>query len=115
VRKIALLLVFLVSPMAVLAQEAETTPPAPEITAAQIEFRPPMNEVLTAFHRSGLGSAATTVSVAYDDSGNVTAAKLQKPTRSRTLDAAILVWAARVKIKARESGLGSLPINFEMH
>ncbi|HVI25961.1 MAG TPA: hypothetical protein VM576_07200 [Xanthomonadaceae bacterium] len=84
------------------------------LSGDDLAFRPPLGELVRALHGSGLSSASTSVLVAHDESGKVVALKLDRTTGSKLLDAAVLGWAAKLRLKPGPAGIGSLPITFEL-
>ena len=70
---------------------------------------PPLDKIFARANRYG-HRISTSVTVAYDQDGNVLTVKLDEPTGDRSLDKAILAWAAMVKIQADGPGSGKLPI-----
>jgi len=75
-----------------------------------MKFKPPLRGVMEAAFGSGLRSVSTSVTVIYDQLGNVIAVKLDKPTGVKSLDRAIRAWAAKIKLQTDEAGSGSIPI-----
>ena len=113
-KSIAIALFFLLAASAVLAETPSPIELAPTVSAKTIRFMPPLNGIMAAGVRSGLPTVSTSVTVAYDEHGNVLAVKLDKRTGDKSLDKAILAWAALVKIKADGAGSGSIPIKMKL-
>ena len=97
-----------------LAQSPNPTEPPPTLEAKTIKFMPPLKGIMAAGVRSGLRAVSTRVNVTYDEVGNVLAATLDEPTGNKSLDKAILAWAAKVKISAQGAGSGSIPIKMKL-
>lgn len=96
------------------AQPAARDVVAPPLNLDAIASKPPLGDLLGVLARSGLRSAATNVLLAYDETGKVVAVKLDHTTGSKRLDAAILAWAAQIRLDVREAGVGSLPLTFRL-
>ena len=83
----------------------------PHVISANEMHRPPsMRSIADALTRSGLSNVSTSVSLVWDANGHVTNLKLDQPTGSAILDRAILAWAARLQLNAKEPGEGTLPM-----
>lgn len=93
---------------------ASTADVPPLLNLDAIASKPPLGDLLGVLARSGLRSATTTVLLAYDETGKVVGVKLDHTTGSKRLDAAILGWAAKVRLDVREAGVGALPLTFRM-
>src|SRR6188474_3659721 len=83
--------------------------PMPTITVAMFKFNPPLDELFEATAHSGLREVSTSVTVSYDELGNVVSVKLDKSTGDKTLNRAIRAWAAKVRIETNQAGSGSIP------
>ena len=97
----------------ILLSLAAMTVRAGEPTQAMPE--PPSTKALIpVFLKSGLHHVSTSVSIAYDQAGNILGVKIDKPTGSKPLDKAILAWAAQIKLKAGEAGFTSIPVVLDL-
>ena len=88
--------------------------PVHVLSAAELDFKPSAKALLGPLAGSGLKSTSTNVLLAYDQSGKVVGVKLDRTTGSKSLDSAILRWAANVRVRTQQAGIGSLPISFEL-
>ena len=109
----ALTLALLLSATAAFAQSPPLAEQAPN-TQKSKAFHPSFKELIPALTSSGLQKVSTSVSLAYDQSGNVYAVKLDKPTGDKDLDKAILSWAAKVKMSTDKPGIDSVPITMTL-
>src|SRR5678816_3838349 len=108
-RPFEIVLTCLIVSLPVHAEEPKP-PPAPIISFEAMKVRPPMTRIVSAFAKSGLHDLSTSVTIAYDQSGNVVGVKIDKPTGSKALDRAVLGWAAEIKIDTQEAGFSSIPV-----
>jgi hypothetical protein len=83
---------------------------APTISEAMLRFKPPLDGLFEATAHSGLRLVSTSVTVSYDELGNVVSVKLDKSTGDKALNRAIRAWAAKVKIETSQAGSGSIPV-----
>ena len=91
---------------------ADASPaPPPNSWTQPIRAKPSQREIFFAFLKTGLPTLATSVTVAYDEQGNVTGVKMDKPTGYKALDNEIMAWAAKLKIETTEAGFASIPLS----
>jgi hypothetical protein len=111
-KRIGLFVILILSAASALGQEIQPVQ-AHVLSATEIAFKPSLSEVLGVLARSGVSSASTNVLLAYDETGKVIAVKLDHTTGSKALDAAVLGWAAKIRLDPQQAGIGSLPISFD--
>ena len=108
-KRFAIALVCVLAASAAMAGSQNAPQPLPALANASIKSMPPLDKVLARGVRNG-HRVSTSVTVAYDQQGKVLSVKLNKPTGDRSLDKAILDWAAMVKIQADGAGSGIIPV-----
>ena len=108
-KSFAVTLICLLATSAAMADPPKAAESGPAVSHAALRFKPPLDQVMARATRYG-HRVSTSVTVAYDQDGNVLGVKLDKPTGDKSLDKAILAWAALVKIQADGPGSGKLPI-----
>jgi hypothetical protein len=113
-RSFAIALSCLLAASAAMADTPTPTGVAPTVSVKAIKFNPPLTGIMAAGVRSGLRYVSTSVTVAYDELGNVVSVKLDKRTGDKSLDRAIIAWAAMLKIQADGAGSGSIPIKMRL-
>ena len=102
------------------AQESPSPATAPQCVTdpAQITdencYKPPMSQILPFLMRTGRHHIATSVHIAYDEKGYVTSTSLNRSTRDKDLDAAIVEWAKGMKLMPGTAGEGDLPLDFNI-
>jgi hypothetical protein len=52
--------------------------------------------------------------MAYDGKGHITSAELNRSTRNRNLDTAIVEWAKHMKLMPGNAGEGDWPLDFSL-
>jgi hypothetical protein len=112
VRGIALALLCLLGSAPAFAGESKPASAVTTVKSVEVLSLPSKKELTEAYYASGLPRTKGVVLVAYDDTGAVMGVKLDISTGSSSLDAAIMAWAAQVKLKATSSGISSMPFDF---
>lgn len=101
------------------AQESASATPQCVADPAQVTdencYKAPMSLLISAFTQAGVRSIKTSVHITYDDIGHVTSATLNRSTRNKKLDAAIVEWAKLNKLMPGAAGEGDLPIEISIH
>ena len=102
------------------AQESPSPATTPQCVTdpAQITdencYKPPMSNLVSALLQAGVGHIKTSVHITYDEKGYITTAKLNRSTRDRNLDAAIVEWAKHMKLMPGSAGEGDWPLDFSL-
>ena len=100
------------------AQESASATPQCVTDPAQVTdencYKPPMSRLLPFLMRTGRHKIATSVHIAYDEKGYVTSATLNRSTRDKDFDAAIIEWAKGMKLMPGAAGEGDLPLDFNI-
>ena len=109
--RVFLSLALLVSLVALTARADANPASPPSSLTQQIRAKPSQKEIFFAFLKTGLRTLTTSVTVAYDEQGNVTGVKMDKPTGYKALDNEIMAWAAKLKIETKEAGLTYIPLS----
>jgi outer membrane biosynthesis protein TonB len=112
-KSFAITLFCLLATSMAMADAPNTTVLAPAVSYPYMRFKPPLDKIFARAVRYG-HSVSTSVNVTYDRDGNVLAVKLDKTTGDKSLDKAILDWAALAKIQADGAGSGALPIKIRI-
>ena len=101
------------------AQEAPSATPQCVADVSQITdencYKAPMSPIISAFTQAGMSSIKTSVHLRYDDKGYITAATLNRSTKNKKLDAAIVEWAKLNKLMPGAAGEGDLPVEIGIH
>jgi len=116
---IALLIAGLLQFSAHAQEPASTTTPQCVSDSAQVTeencYKPPMSLLVPFFMHTGRHRITTSVHIAYDEKGYVTSATLNRSTRNKDFDAAIIEWAKNMKLMPGTAGEGDLPLDFNIH
>ena len=100
------------------AQESASATPQCVTDPAQVTdencYKPPMSQLLPFLMRVGRHQITTSVHIAYDEKGYVTSATLNRSTRDKAFDAAIVEWAKLMKLMPGAAGEGDLPLDFSV-
>jgi hypothetical protein len=77
-------------------------------------YKPPMSNLVSALLQAGIGHIKTSVHITYNEKGYITTAKLNRSTRDRNLDAAIVEWAKHMKLMPGNAGEGDWPLDLSL-
>ena len=100
------------------AQESASATPQCVTDPAQVTdetcYKPPISQLLPFLMRVGRHQITTSGHIAYDEKGYVTSATLNRSTRDKAFDAAIVEWAKLMKLMPGAAGEGDLPLDFSV-
>jgi hypothetical protein len=112
VKQLLLLVVLTLLPLFAVAE----SPAAVRVIAgSEITYKPSLMSVVEALDGSRLSEVSTSITVSYDQSGKILAAKLDNPTGDWHVDRAIISWARKLKLETKEAGVGSIPFKIQQN